>query len=121
MNIKTDGPVDLCYSKAEGLSADTISTIGQTIGQVGSSLAQRQKSLSEVEQKCGKKPVLPGKRLNKWNECAIEYAKASSAPVPTIVAPAASTEKKTPTWVWILAGVVGLGAIGFIAYKASKK
>jgi phage terminase large subunit-like protein len=125
MNIKTNGPVDLCFSNASGLSSDTISTIGQTVGQLGSSAIQRQRQFTEVEQKCGKKPILPGKRRNAWDACAIEYAKSANIPASVLAGPElpapAQQQKKVPTWAWIVGGVAVLGIVGLVIYKASKK
>ena len=126
MKIMSDGPVDLCFSnaKGDGLSADTVTAIGQTAAQVGSALAQRQRQFTEVEQKCGKRPSIPGKRRKAWEACATEYAKSASIAPSTFISPepmATPAPKKTLTWVWITAGVVGLGLVGFIAYKASKR
>ena len=126
MNIKTDGPIDLCFSNANALSADTISTIGQTVGQLGTAAIQRQRQFTEVEQKCGKKPIVPGKRRNAWDACAIEYAKSANIPAsvlagPEAFAPAPQPEKKVPIWAWVVGGVAVLGIVGFVIYKASKK
>lgn len=126
MNIKTNGPVDLCFSNAGGLSSDTISTIGQTVGQLGSSAIQRQRQFTEVEQKCGKKPILPGKRRNAWDACAIEYAKSANIPTSVLAGPEPSAtapqpEKKVPTWAWVVGGVAVLGIVGLVIYKSTKK
>jgi hypothetical protein len=128
MNIKTDGPVEMCFSNANGVSQDTINTAIQTLGQVGSSLAQRQ--YTEVEQKCGKRPSLPGKRRKAWDACATEYAKSAGvAPSSFIPADIPSSQPvqtqtgggKVPTWVWIVGGAVALGVVGFVIYRATKK
>jgi len=128
MKIMTDGPVDLCYSRADGkaLSPDTITAIGQTVGQVGSSLAQRQRQFTEVEQKCGKRPIVPGKRRNAWDACALEYAKSSGVPASAVIpaevpSAAAQPSKKVPTWVWVVGGVAVAGVLGLIVYKSMKK
>lgn len=132
MKIMTDGPVDLCFSNGSGPSPETITAIGQTVGQLGSSLAQRQRQYTEVEQKCGKKPSLPGKRFNRWNDCAKEYAKSagvspttftSDVPVSTSITDDTQKQpsKKVPTWVWVVGGLVIAGGIGFAIYKSTKK
>jgi hypothetical protein len=125
MNIKTDGPVDLCYSNA--VSQDTINTAIQSIGQVGSSLTQRQRQFTEVEQKCGKRPSLPGKRRRSWDACATEYAKSAGV-APSTFIPAdvpmptqTTTPTGVPTWVWVVGGAVALGIVGFVIYRATKK
>lgn len=128
MKIMSDGPVDLCYSnaKGDGLSADTITAIGQTAGQVGSALAQRQRQLTEVEQKCGKRPIVPGKRRKAWESCAAEYARSAGAtPIvataPEITASAAQPRRRVPTWAWVVGGVAVAGIIGFVIYRSTKK
>lgn len=134
MNIKTDGPVEMCFSNANGtVSQDTINTAIQTLGQVGSSLTQRQRQFTEVEQKCGKRPSLPGKRRRSWDACAMEYAKTAGvapstfipADIPTSNIPVEDLKKETedevPKWVWIVGGVVALGVVGFVIYSATKK
>jgi hypothetical protein len=123
---------DVIFSNGNGPSAETISTIGQTIGQIGSSLTQRQRQFTEVEQKCGKKPRIPGRSRNRWNDCAKEYAKSANIPATTFIdTPVATTttttdniatpKKSVPTWVWITGGVVALGTIAFVIYRVSKK
>lgn len=129
MDILTDTPVDLSFSNSEGgkISPEALATIGQTAAQIGAGLTQRQRQFTEVEQKCGKRPSLPGKRRNTWDACAKEFAKSSSA-LPSFIPSAADmaalqTQQRTkvPTWVWIVTGVVGLGVVGFIVYRATKK
>lgn len=125
---------DVIFSNGSGPSAETIATIGQTVGQIGSSLTQRQRQFTEVEQKCGKKPRLPGRSRNRWNDCAKEYAKSAGVPATTFTADTnigASTtanttqdtapKTKIPTWVWIVGGVVLAGGIGFAIYRSTKK
>lgn len=130
MRVTRNG--DVIFSNGNGPSADTISTIGQTIGQIGSSLTQRQRQFTEVEQKCGKKPAFPGKSRNRWNDCAKEYAKSAGVPANTFTADTnigdstntnQDTQPKTkiPVWVWIVGGVVLAGGIGFAIYKSTKK
>lgn len=132
MRVETDGPVDLSYSGADSkLSPEALTAIGSTFGQIGSSLAQRQRQFTEVEQKCGKRPTLPGSRRKQWDACAMEYAKSSGAPantfipadVPTapITSASMSSEKKIPRWVWIVGGVAVLGIVGFVIYKSTVK
>jgi hypothetical protein len=133
MKIMSDGPVDLCFSNANatkkpGLSASTISTIGQSAAQIGSALAQRQRQFTEVEQKCGKKPLFKGKERDRWNNCATEYAKTAgvtpttfTSDIDTTTSTTTNTDRKIPTWIWIVGGIVIAGGIGFAIYKSTKK
>jgi len=134
MKIMSNGPVDLCFSQANGpqVSQDTINTALQSLGQIGSSLTQRQRQFTDVEQHCGKRPSLPGKARNRWNDCAKEYAKSvgispstftdtTSGGSTTTSSDVPPPPKPIPTWVWVVGGLVAVGAIGFVIYKSSKK
>jgi hypothetical protein len=111
---------NVIFSNVSGPSAETISTIGQTVGQIGSSLTQRQRQFTEVEQKCGKKPKLPGKRRKAWDNCAAGFASTATTSQPT-PPPLPLVPKKSNTLLYVGLGVVGLAVIGFIVYKAKNK
>lgn len=130
MNIKTNGPVDLCFSNGSGPSADTISTIGQSLATVGAAAAQRQRQFTELEQKCGKKPVFPGKARNRWYDCQKAFsASIGVSPTTFTETPMVTTTyndvtpktNKVPTWAWVVGGVAVLGIVGLVIYKSTKK
>lgn len=127
MKIQTEGPVDLMYSNQSGPSAETISTLGQTLGTIGASAVQRQRQLSEVEQKCGKRPLFKGKKLNAWNDCAKKFNESGGGFIPTqTTTTTTSTDtppppKPVPKWVWVVSGVAVLGIVGFVIYKSTRK
>jgi len=131
MKIMSNGPVDLCFSQANGpqVSQDTINTAFQSLGQIGSSLTQRQRQFTDVEQHCGKRPSLPGKARNRWDDCAKQYAQSGggssytspSAPISsTPDVTTTPTSKPIPTWVWVVGGLAVVGGIGFAIYKSTK-
>lgn len=88
---------------------------------LGVAAVSKPKTLSEVEQKCGKKPKLPGKRRKAWDNCAAGFAATASAPQQTQPPLPLAPKTKIPTWVWIVGGVVLAGGIGFAIYRSTKK
>lgn len=123
MNLDTDGYVDVEFSNGEGKKPSLSAAAAITaLGGVGAALANRQnRPLSEVEQKCGKRPLLIGKKRNEWNDCAKNFASTSTIPIVNQLQNTTSTKKKIPTWAWVVGGVVVTGLIGFLIYKSTKK
>ena len=111
---------NVIFSNAEGDNSNILSGAVQTLGNIGTAIASKPKTITEVEQKCGKKPLIPGKRRKAWDKCAADYNKALNAPqqnLPTSsVAP-----KKSNTLLYVGLGAIGLAVIAFVIYKAKKK
>lgn len=117
-----DGEVnDIEFSNASSkISPETIGALGQAGGQIASGILQG-RQLTEVEQKCGKRPAFKGKKRNEWNDCAKQFAQSSATPIVTTQITETPTKTKVPTWVWVVSGVAVLGVIGLVIYKTTKK
>ena len=111
---------NVIFSNAEGDGANVISGAVQTLGNIGTAIASRPKTITEVEQKCGKKPKLPGKRRKAWDNCAAGFASTATTSQPT-PPPLPLVPKKSNTLLYVGLGIVGLAVIGFIVYKAKNK
>jgi hypothetical protein len=125
MNIITDKPV--IFSNAEGANPDAIKAAGDVLTGIGTTLAARQRPLTEVEQRCGKKPV--GKKQRAiWQKCVDANGglamQPTTPPVQEQPIPDANTKQPMSKGMktgLIVGGVVLLGVIGFLIYKSSKK
>lgn len=116
-------------TEGTGMSAsakDAFLQSGQAVvGGLVTALATKPKRpLSEVEQRCGKKPKVGKKKKAEWQKCA-NSASAPQMPVQPIPAPTADDTKKPMSKglkIGLIAGSVVLVAIiGFVIYKKSKK
>jgi hypothetical protein len=119
-----DGEVnDIEFSNVKGkISPETIGALGQAGSQIASGILQG-RQLTEVEQKCGKRPAFKGKKRNEWNDCVKQFAQTSTIPTSTVttITDTPPPKKPVPTWVWVVSGVAVLGVIGLIIYKTTKK
>jgi len=110
---------NVIFSNASGPSKEAIAAGVTAATALGVAAVSKPKTLSEVEQKCGKKPLLPGKRRKAWDNCAAGFA--STASTPPTPPPLPLVPKKSNTLLYVGLGVVGLAVIGFIVYKAKNK
>ena len=111
---------NVIFSNASGPSKEAIAAGVTAATALGVAAVSKPKTLSEVEQKCGKKPLLPGKRRKAWDNCATGFASTASAsqqtPPPLPLAP-----KKSNLLLYVGLSVVALAAITFVIYRAKKK
>jgi hypothetical protein len=113
MKVITRNPI--LYSNAEG-DGDKIAavTAGVTaLAGLGAALASRgRKPLSEIETKCGKKPLLGFTKKGKaWAECSQKMSTANTQQAPLDVQP-----KKKNTILYIGIGVGVLALVGLVIY-----
>ena len=88
---------------------------------LGAALAQRQKRpLSEVEQKCGKKPLFGKKKKQAWQDCVNKTNEAVKAPASAINPPPPSAGNKNKTLIIASISVVVLAVVGVVIYKMRK-
>lgn len=119
MEIITNREIE--YSNTDGGKA-ALATAGiGAVAALGSGLLSRQKTLSEVEQKCGKRPLIKGKKRNEWQKCADK----ANQPPPPITIPVDNSKKPMSKGLkmgLIIGGsVLGLTLIGLLIYKMKKK
>lgn len=125
MNIITNKPI--IFSNAEGGNPDAIKAAGDVLTGIGTTLAARQRTLTDVEQRCGKKPV--GKKQRAiWQKCVDANGGLAMQPTtpPAQEQPLPDANTKQPMSKGmkiglIAGGVVVLGIIGFVIYKSTKK
>jgi len=121
-----DGEVsDIEFSNNDGKGSAIVTAGLGAAATIGTALAGRQKTFTEVEQKCGKRPgalALKSKK-NAWNDCAKQFAQTSTIPTSTVttITDTPPQKKLVPTWVWVVSGVAVLGVVGLIIYKTTKK
>lgn len=133
MNIITNKPI--IFSNAEGdttkdkspINPDALKAGADVLTGIGTAIAGRQRQLTDVEQRCGKKPL--GKKARaQWQKCVDANAGSSMQPTtpPTQEQPLPDSSSKQPMSKGmkiglIAGGVVVLGIIGFVIYKSTKK
>jgi hypothetical protein len=132
MNIITTKPI--IYSNANGdekpvvakerkqINPDVLKTGGEVLAGIGSALVNRQRSYTDAEQRCGKKPI--GKKAREsWQKC-VDSGVGIVAPMqqtPTMeTAPTKTPMTKNTKIALISGGVVLLTVIGYLIYKKSK-
>ncbi len=133
MNIITNKPI--IYLNAEGeteskekkqVNPDLIKAGSDILTGVGTSLASKTRQFTEVEQRCGKRPVGKKQRAQ-WQKCVDSGVGAPApfqAPAPEPISPQANAKKPMSKGMkigLIAGGVVVLGIIGFVIYKSTKK
>lgn len=118
MNVITNSPI--IYSNGDGdnkaakLGAVTAG-IGALAG-VGSALANRgRRPLSDIETKCGKKPLLGFTKKGKaWAECSKGMSSAPIQQTPQVQVTPPPPKKNTMLYVGIGVGVIAL--VGLVIY-----
>lgn len=139
MNIITNKPI--IYSGFEGYSnagdeepkqgksynPDALKAGADVLTGIGTAIAGRQRQLTDIEQRCGKKP-LGKKQRAQWQKCVDANGGLAMQPTtpPAQEPPIADSNTKQPMSKGmkiglIAGGVVLLGVIGFVIYKASNK
>jgi hypothetical protein len=108
-----------------GINADLLSAGTDIFTQLGTALIGRQRTYTDVEQKCGKKPKVGKKAIEAWNKCA------SSADLTPTGAPTYTTDEnkppvKEPMKLGVKIGIAvgGLAVVGlviFLVMKSGKK
>jgi hypothetical protein len=82
---------------------------------LGVALASKQRTLSDVEKVCGKKPLIGKGKKQSWQNCASSLL-PKDKPTPT------QTNKKDNKMLYIIGGsILGLGIIAFTIYKLKNK
>jgi hypothetical protein len=133
MNIITDKPiifVNDSYSNADDkpekkekspINADVLQAGASVLTGVGQTIAGRQRQLTDVEQRCGKKPVGKKQRAQ-WQKCVdANGGQTMSAPAPEPTTPTTPTEQGMSKNMKIglaIGGVALVGIIVFAIYKA---
>jgi hypothetical protein len=131
MNIITDKPI--IFSNAEGdkpakerkpINPDTLKAGTDILTGIGSTLAGKQRTFTDAEQRCGKKPLGKKARIQ-WQKCVDQGAVTPMVQAPTIDTTVQADTKQPMSKGMkiglIVGGVVLLGVIGFIIYKSTKK
>jgi len=119
MEIITDREIEYSHLDDGGKAALATAGIG-AVAALGSGLLSRQKTLSEVEQKCGKRPLLKGKKRNEWQKCADK----ANQPVQVVIPKDNSKKpmnKNLKLGLIIGGSLLGLTLIGLLIYKMKKK
>jgi hypothetical protein len=115
---------DIEYSNVDaGKAALATAGIGAAAA-LGSGLLSRQKTLSEVEQKCGKRPAFKGKKRDAWQKCVDKANQPTSAQMPTINTQGNSKKpmnKNLKLGLIIGGSLLGVALIGLVIYKMKKK
>ena len=130
MNIITDKPiifVNDSYSNADDkaekkpINADVLQAGASVLTGVGQTIAGRQRQLTDVEQRCGKKPLGKKERAT-WQKCVdANGGQTMSAPAPeptTTTTPTDQGMTKTMKIGLAIGGVALVGIIVFAIYKA---
>lgn len=136
MNIITDKPiifVNDSYSNADDkaekkdkapINADVLQAGASVLTGVGQTIAGRQRQLTDVEQRCGKKPLGKKERAT-WQKCVdANGGQTTSAPAPeptSTTPPVEQGMSKGMKIGLIVGGVALLGVIVFAVYKANKQ
>jgi hypothetical protein len=132
MNIITNKPI--IFSNAEGdktpkekktMNPDTLKVGADVLTGIGSTLAGKQRSYTDAEQRCGKKPLSKKARVE-WQKCVDAGGNVNTQPTtaPTDTQPTSDTKQpmsKNTKIGLIAGGVVVLAIIGFVIYKSTKK
>jgi hypothetical protein len=128
MNIITNKPI--IFSNAEGdktpMNPDALKAGADILTGIGTTLASRQRQFTEVEQRCGKKPLGKKQRAT-WQKCVDANGGLAMQPTtpPAQEQPIPDANTKQPMSKGmkiglIAGGVVLLGIIGFVIYKSRK-
>jgi hypothetical protein len=130
MNIITDKPiifVNDSYSNADDkpvkapINTDVLQAGANVLMGVGQTIAGRQRQLTDVEQRCGKKPLGKKERAT-WQKCVdANGGQTMSAPAPEPTTPTTPIEQGISKKMKIglaIGGVALLGIIVFAIYKA---
>ena len=127
MNIITNKPI--IFSNAEGdktpMNPDALKAGADILTGIGTTLASRQRQFTEVEQRCGKKPLGKKQRAT-WQKCVDAGGGQTTFTPPTQEQPLPDANTKQPMSKGmkiglIVGGVVVLGIISFVIYKSSKE
>lgn len=134
MNIITNKPI--IFSNVEGdeipkertpMNPDALKAGADVLTGIGSTLAGKQRSYTDVEQRCGKRPIGKKQRVT-WQKCVDANGGLAMQPTTTPVQeqplPDANTKQPMSKGMkisLIAGGVVVLGIIGFVIYKSTKK
>jgi len=106
-----------------GINPNLLSAGTDIFTQLGTALIGRQRTYTDVEQKCGKKPV-GKKKLAEWNKCASSAdLSPAGAPIPTSSS-GDETKQGLSKGVKIGIAVGGLAVVGlviFLVMKSGKK
>jgi hypothetical protein len=82
---------------------------------LGVALASKQRTLSDVEKVCGKKPLIGKGKKQSWQNCASSLLPKDK---PTLT----QTNKKDNKMLYIIGGsILGLGIVAFTIYKLKNK
>lgn len=116
---------DIEYSNLDSAGKVALATAG--IGAataIGGGLLSKQRTLSEVEQKCGKRPLVRGKKRDAWQKCSDNANQPT--PPPMSIIPSMPNSKKTMSkglkmGLIIGGSVLGLTLVGLLIYKMKKK
>lgn len=119
------------YADEAGKAAAITAGVGAA-ATLGAALASRQKApLSEVENKCGKRPKIGKKKKAQWQECANKFSSSESQnrmmnpdlmnPAPPVVTSPPPPSPKNNTMLYVGLGVVALAVVGYFVYKSRTK
>jgi hypothetical protein len=110
-------------SSKSGINPNLLSAGADIFTQLGTALIGRQRTYTDVEQRCGKKPI-GKKKLAEWNKCASSAdLSPAGAPIPTSSG-GDETKQGLSKGAKIGIAVGGLAVVGlviFLVMKSGKK
>ncbi len=120
MIVKTLNPIIYSNASGDDKSAAKIGAITAGIGAaatLGAALANRQrKPLSDVETKCGKKPMFGfGKKGKDWQKCV-----SSIQPQTQQQKPILTQQQKKNTMLYVSVGIAIIAIVGLVIYLKKK-
>jgi hypothetical protein len=105
-----------------GINPNLLSAGADIFTQLGTALIGRQRTYTDVEQKCGKKPKVGKKAIEAWNKCA-SSADLTPAGAPTYTTDDNKTPVKEPMKLGVKIGIAvgGLAVVGLVIFLVMKK
>lgn len=125
MEIITNREIEYSNLDSAGKVALATAGIGAATA-IGGGLLSKQRTLSEVEQKCGKRPLVRGKKRDAWQKCSDKANQPPPPPMPVIPSMPNSKNSKPMSkglkmGLIIGGSVLGLTLVGLLIYKMKKK
>ena len=105
-----------------GFNPDLLKAGTDIFTQLGTALIGRQRTYTDVEQKCGKKPKVGKKAIETWNKCA-SSADLTPAGAPTYTTDDNKPPVKEPMKLGVKIGIAvgGLAVVGLVIFLVMKK
>jgi len=115
------GEINQGGSTNKGINPDVLNAGTNVLGQLGTALIGRQRTYTDVEQKCGKKPKVGKKKIEAWNKCASGAdLTPSGAPIPTSTGGSDVPQQGLSKGAKIGIAVGGLVVVGLVIFLVMK-